>query len=67
VSLKIGSRERIAVLTMSALILGGGLFPQPGVVALSVAAEQLLHQRYVTLQGRPVKGALVLARSQPPG
>jgi NADH-quinone oxidoreductase subunit M len=67
VSLKIGSRERIAVLTMSALILGGGLFPQPGVVALSVAAEQLLHQRYVTLQGRPVKGALVHARSQPPG
>ena len=31
VSLGIGLRERIAVLTLSALILGGGLFPQPGV------------------------------------
>ena len=31
VSLEIGSRERIAVLTLAVLILGGGLFPQPGI------------------------------------
>ena len=31
VSLAISVRERVAVLTLSALILGGGLFPQPGV------------------------------------
>ena len=31
VSLGIGLRERIAVLTLAALILGGGFFPQPGV------------------------------------
>ena len=29
--LGIGTRERIAVLTLAAMILGGGLFPQPGV------------------------------------
>ena len=42
VSLGIGLRERIAVLTMAALILGGGLFPQPGVATRQRAAEEIL-------------------------
>ena len=39
VSLGIGLRERFAVLTLAALILGGGLFPQPGVTSRERAAE----------------------------
>jgi NADH-quinone oxidoreductase subunit M len=66
VSLKISLRERIAVLTMSALIFGGGLFPRPGVMALSEAAEQLFHQRYHDAGSRPVKDGPVHARSNPP-
>ncbi len=45
VSLRIGLRERIAVLTLSALILGGGLFPQPGVSTRQRAAEEILGDR----------------------
>jgi NADH-quinone oxidoreductase subunit M len=45
VSLKIVLRERIAVLSVSALILGGGLFPQPGVATRHRAAEEILEDR----------------------
>lgn len=45
VSLGIGLRERIGVLTLSALILGGGLFPQPGVATRVHAAEAILNDR----------------------
>ncbi len=45
VSLKIGGRERIAVLTLAALILGGGLVPQPGVSTAFHAARELLKER----------------------
>jgi NADH-quinone oxidoreductase subunit M len=45
VSLAIGSRERFAVLTLAALILGGGLFPQPGVTTRNSAAVRLLQER----------------------
>jgi len=45
VSLGSGSRERFAVLTLSALILGGGLFPQPGVSSRQRAAEEILNDR----------------------
>jgi NADH-quinone oxidoreductase subunit M len=45
VSLGIGPRERFAVLTLSALILGGGLFPQPGVHSRHKAAEEILKDR----------------------
>jgi NADH-quinone oxidoreductase subunit M len=41
-SLGLGLRERIAVLTLAALILGGGLFPQPGVMSRERAAEEIL-------------------------
>jgi NADH-quinone oxidoreductase subunit M len=45
VSLQIGTRERLALLTFTALILGGGLFPQLGILSRYVAAEDLLQIR----------------------
>jgi NADH-quinone oxidoreductase subunit M len=45
VPLGITRRERFAVLTLAALILGGGLVPQPGVESRHRAAEALLEQR----------------------
>jgi NADH-quinone oxidoreductase subunit M len=45
VSLAITRRERFAVLTLAALILGGGLFPQPGVASRYHAAETVLKGR----------------------
>jgi NADH-quinone oxidoreductase subunit M len=45
VSLGIVLRERVAVLSLSALILGGGLFPQLGVASRQRAAEQILQLR----------------------
>ena len=44
VSLKVSMRERFAVLTLAALILGGGIYPQPGVVSRYQAAQTLLQQ-----------------------
>jgi len=44
VSLEISPRERIAMLTLGALILGGGLFPQPGVSSRFRAATQILQR-----------------------
>jgi NADH-quinone oxidoreductase subunit M len=71
VSLKIGLRERIAVLTMSALILGGGLFPQPGVMTRTRAAEKLLRQRETgklqAQKGPPAKDGLARSREHAPG
>jgi NADH-quinone oxidoreductase subunit M len=43
--LGIGARERIAVLTLAGLILGGGFYPQPGVMTREHAAEAILKQR----------------------
>ncbi|MCI0356887.1 MAG: oxidoreductase [Planctomycetaceae bacterium] len=45
VPLKIGPRERIAVLTMAALVLGGGIYPQPGVASRHHAATTILKSR----------------------
>jgi NADH-quinone oxidoreductase subunit M len=45
VSLTAGPRERFAVLTLAALILGGGFFPQPGVASRYRAASAILRQR----------------------
>ncbi len=55
VLLKTGVRERIAYLTLSALILGGGLFPQPGVASRHRAAEALEQER--DKRFRPVERA----------
>jgi NADH-quinone oxidoreductase subunit M len=45
VSLDISPRERISVLTLAALVLAGGLFPQPGVSSRTLAAERILATR----------------------
>ncbi len=45
VSLAITARERFALLTLTALILGGGLFPQPGIAYLHTLAVQVLQAR----------------------
>ena len=37
--------ERIAILTLSALIIGGGLYPQPGVVSRYHAATEIMARR----------------------
>jgi NADH-quinone oxidoreductase subunit M len=53
VSLEISLRERIAVLTLAALILGGGLFPQPGVATRHRAAEEILQERRIRRLDQP--------------
>ncbi|MGH7170587.1 MAG: proton-conducting transporter membrane subunit [Gemmataceae bacterium] len=45
VSLEIGLRERVVVLTLAALLLCGGLFPQPGIATRQRAAEDILEVR----------------------
>ncbi|MBI1348140.1 oxidoreductase [bacterium] len=45
VSIRIRPQERWAVLTLSALIIGGGLYPQPGITSRHHAAVALLKQR----------------------
>jgi NADH-quinone oxidoreductase subunit M len=45
VSLRVGFREWVAVLTLTAVILGGGLFPQLGVSSRYRAAVGILGQR----------------------
>lgn len=46
ISLRIRPAEQIAVLILSALILGGGLVPQPGVSSRHHAAVELSKQRH---------------------
>jgi NADH-quinone oxidoreductase subunit M len=45
VSLKMGRREKIAILTLVVLLLAGGLFPQFNIAARHHAAKQLLEDR----------------------
>ena len=45
VSFGIGLREQSAVLSLSALILGGGLFPQLGIATRQRAAKEILQNR----------------------
>jgi NADH-quinone oxidoreductase subunit M len=52
VPLGITFRERFAVLTLTALIVGGGLVPQPGVASWHRAAEHILREREIRLVGR---------------
>ncbi len=44
-TLTIGLRERVALLTLAALILGGGLYPQPGITTRFAAAEGVTRER----------------------
>lgn len=61
ISLVLGTRERIAILTLATLILGGGIFPQPGVMSRVRAAEEILGGRSGNRGARP---ELPLRRSQ---
>jgi NADH-quinone oxidoreductase subunit M len=68
VSLRVGPRERFAVLTLTALILGGGLYPQPGVSSRYEAAEEILKERrqpQPALVGRPAVRSRWLAPAVP--
>jgi NADH-quinone oxidoreductase subunit M len=61
VSLAISARERFAVLTLTALILGGGLYPQPGIASRYRAAQTLLRERAARAADVPI-----LARADDP-
>jgi NADH-quinone oxidoreductase subunit M len=45
IDLQLRLPERIAMLILTALIIGGGLYPQPGVISRYNAATQLVEQR----------------------
>ena len=45
VSLRIRQRERFAILLLSALILAGGIYPQPGITSRHRAVEALMKER----------------------
>ncbi len=45
IDLRSRRRERLAIIIMSALILGGGLYPQPGVASRYLVATDLVHER----------------------
>jgi NADH-quinone oxidoreductase subunit M len=45
ISLRSRWQEQAAVLALAVLIVGGGLVPQPGLVARREAAEQILESR----------------------
>jgi NADH-quinone oxidoreductase subunit M len=45
ISLRVGPRERVAILTLAILILVGGLFPQPGIASRHEAAQAILKDR----------------------
>jgi NADH-quinone oxidoreductase subunit M len=53
VPLGITRRERFAVLTLAALILGGGLAPQPGLESRHRAAEAMLTDRALQATSNP--------------
>ncbi len=59
VSLQIGLRERLAVLALTALVLIGGLYPNPGIASRYQAAEELLQHREAGLSEKPL--------ARPPG
>jgi NADH-quinone oxidoreductase subunit M len=65
VPLNVGLRERFAVLALTALILGGGLFPQPGVASRHRAAEEILDER--ARHGQGVAGRARPANDAPQG
>jgi NADH-quinone oxidoreductase subunit M len=53
VPLQVTWREKVAVLTLAALILGGGLYPQPGVASRHHAALELLEERALNIPVTP--------------
>jgi NADH-quinone oxidoreductase subunit M len=59
VSLGLGVWERFAVLTLAVLILGGGLFPQPGVTTRLHAAQEIVAERAQHITDEKVKGPIM--------
>ena len=58
IDLQVRLPERIAVLTLTALILGGGLYPQPNVASrYEVAAELVRERSQQSGQGEPVQAS----------
>ncbi len=49
VSLNLRKRERAALLTLTGLIIAGGVFPQPGVYSRQRATEEILERRHLFL------------------
>ncbi|QDT00239.1 proton-conducting transporter transmembrane domain-containing protein [Adhaeretor mobilis] len=45
ISLNVRTPERVAILILSALIIGGGLWPQPGVASRYHAAQEIMSRR----------------------
>jgi NADH-quinone oxidoreductase subunit M len=66
VSLAITTRERVAVLTLAAVILVGGLVPQPGVATRHRAAEAVLKDREVQRTTMPGDGITALSGGRQP-
>ncbi|HET6424991.1 MAG TPA: proton-conducting transporter membrane subunit [Planctomycetaceae bacterium] len=66
ISLRIGGRERIAVLTLAVLVLGGGLVPQPGVATAYHAAQSLLKARERTVSARENPPEQLRVHAEPP-
>jgi NADH-quinone oxidoreductase subunit M len=64
VELRMFPRERFAVLLLTAVILGGGLFPQPGIRDRFGVAESLLQTR--ALEGRPARVTAIAEPDVPP-
>jgi NADH-quinone oxidoreductase subunit M len=63
VALNIAPRERLAVLTLAALILLGGVFPQPGIATRHRAAAHILRDREQRLP--PAANAAAAVRPGP--
>jgi NADH-quinone oxidoreductase subunit M len=61
VSLRVGLREHVAVLTLAAIILAGGLFPQPGLSSRQRAAEEIRNSRRIHTHEA---GEVALARAE---
>jgi len=56
-------RERVAVLTLAAIIFGGGLFPRPGVLSRYEAATRLLEARATRLRANELAEHQAAVRS----
>lgn len=57
--------ERLAVLVLSALILAGGIFPQPGIASRYDAATELLKRRTLSAAEPSAAPASVVAHDSP--
>jgi NADH-quinone oxidoreductase subunit M len=62
IDLSVRRAERIAVLVLTALIVGGGLFPQPGVTSLHQSAIELVASRARELTSPPIQPSMPPAR-----